>query len=103
MLVTVESKPADAIPRQYLPEATESPIGKVIELAKKVKRQGIGKVVHYMKMLVVDNLSADTLDKVMRRHIDKDTVIVPDASSSHIKFEEYFKGMNNTLKAMWTQ
>lgn len=52
-------------------------------------------------MFVIDNLSADTLDKIVRKHIDKDTVIVSDGSSSHINFEGYFKGMNGMLKAMW--
>lgn len=44
-----------------------------------------------MKMFVVDNLSTDTLDKIVRKHVDKDMVIVSDSSSSHINFKEYFK------------
>lgn len=36
-------------------------------------------------MFVIDNLSADTLDKIVRKHI------VSDGSSSHINFEGYFK------------
>ena len=45
-----------------------------------------------MKMFVIDNLSADTLDKIVRKHINKATVIVSDGSSSHINSERNFKG-----------
>ena len=43
-------------------------------------------------MFVVDNLSADTLDKIVRKYIDKDTVIISDGFPSHINFEGYLKG-----------
>ena len=74
-------------------------IRKASKLAKKAERQSIGKVVHYIKMFVIDNLSADTLDKIVRKHIDKDTVIVSDGSSSHINFEGYFKGYERHVES----
>lgn len=52
-----------------------------------IHRESVGKVVHYIKMFVIDNLSADTLDKIVHKHIDKDTVIVSDGSSWHINFK----------------
>lgn len=92
MLVIVESKPVDTVLQQYLSKATEQSIGQAVKSTKKAERQSVGKVVHYIKMFVINNLSADTLDKIVRKHIDKDTVIVSDGSSSHINFEGYFKG-----------
>ena len=85
--------------QQYLCEATEQSIRKASKLTKKAERQSIGKVVHYIKMFVIDNLSADTLDKIVRKHIDKDTVIVSDGSSSHINFEGYFKGYERHVES----
>ena len=41
-------------------------------------------------MLVLDNLKASTIDKIVREHVDKDTVVVTDNSSSHVNFSEYF-------------
>ena len=64
VLVIVESKPVDTVLQQYLSEATGQSIRKASKLAKKAERQNIGKVVHYIKMFVIDNLSADTLDKI---------------------------------------
>lgn len=89
VLVIVESKPVDAILLQYLSEQKEQSAAK---LAKKVQASSIGKVVHYIKMFVIDDLRAETLDKIMRKHIDQGTVIVSDGFSSHDKFEEHFKG-----------
>lgn len=99
VLVIVESKPVDTVLQQYLSEATGQSIRKASHLAKKAERQNIGKVVHYIKMFVIDNLSADTLDKIVRKHIDKDTVIVSDGSSSHINFEGYFKGYERHVES----
>ena len=63
VLVIVESKPVDTVLQQYLSEATGQSIRKASHLAKKAERQNIEKVVHYIKMFVIDNLSADTLEK----------------------------------------
>ena len=71
VLVIVKSKPVDTVLQQYLSEATEQSMGKAAKLAKKAERQSIGKVVHYIKMFVIDNLGADTLDKIVRKHIAK--------------------------------
>lgn len=63
VLVIVESKPVDTVLQQYLCEATEQSIRKASKLAKKAERQSIGKVVHYIKMFVIDNLSAERWTK----------------------------------------
>lgn len=91
VLVIVESKPVDAILCEYLSEATTKSMEKAGKLAKKSKSQTVGKTVHYIKMFVVDNLSSETLDDIVRKHVGKDTVIITDGSSSHVKFKEYFK------------
>ena len=67
VLVIVESRPVDTVLRQYLSEATGQSIGKAVRFAKKAERQSVGKVVHYIKMFVIDNLSAGTLDKIVRK------------------------------------
>lgn len=91
VLVIVESKPVDRVLQEYLSTAPQS-IEKVSKLISKTKGRSVGKIVHYMKMFVIDNLSAKTLDEIVRRHIDKDTVVVTDGSMSHTNFKEYFKG-----------
>lgn len=70
-----------------------------VKTDKWLQGRKIGKVVHYIKMFVIDNLSADTLDKIVHKHIDKDTVIVSDGSSSHINFEGYFKGYERHVES----
>lgn len=91
VLVIIESKPVDAILSEYLSTATAKSLEKAGRLIEKSKRQTVGKTVHYIKMFVVDNLSSETLDRIVRKHVDKDTVIITDGSSSHVKFKEYFK------------
>lgn len=49
----------------------------------KAKGKSVGKVVHYIKMLVINDLSANTIDGIVRKHVAKDTVVVTDNSSSH--------------------
>ena len=64
---------------------------KAAKLAKKAKRQSVGKVVHYIKMFVLDNLTAPAIDKIVQEHVGKDTVVVTDGSSSHVNFKDFFK------------
>lgn len=99
VLVIVESKPVDSILRQYLSETTAQSMEKVAKLTKKSQKQSIGKVVHYIKMFVVDDLTADTLDKIVRKHINKDTIIVSDGYSSHINFKDNFKGHERHIES----
>lgn len=91
VLVIVESRPVDAILLEYLTSFSEKSAEKAGRLAGKVKRQSVGKVVHYIKMFVLDDLSASTIDKIVQQHVRKDTVIVTDGSSSHINLKDYFK------------
>lgn len=91
VLVIVESKPVDKILFEYLSKATPHSMENAGKLSKKAKGLSVPKAVHYLKMFVVDNLSSETLDKIVRKHVERDTVIVTDGSSSHTKFREYFK------------
>lgn len=90
VLVIVESKSADEILLDYLAKQKKEDGDKVGKLATKIKGMSVKKVVHYIKMLVLDNLNASTIDKIVREHVDKDTVVVTDNSSSHVNFSEYF-------------
>lgn len=91
VLVIVESKPVDDILMEYMMENTVKAIGKAAKLAGRAKRQSVAKVVHYIKMFVLDDLSAPVIDKIVQQHIGKDTIVITDGSSSHVNFKEYFK------------
>lgn len=47
--------------------------------------------VSYIKMIVVDNLKADTIGEVAKNNIEGESKIVTDASKSHNKFKSLFK------------
>jgi hypothetical protein len=49
------------------------------------------KSVRHIKMVVVPNLKADTIDKVVTESIGKDAVITSDATKSHVHFKDEFK------------
>ena len=91
VLVIVESKPVDDILMEYMSENTAKAMEKASKLAGKARRQSVAKVVHYIMMFVLDNLSAPVIDKIMQQHIGKDTIVVTDGSPSHINFKDYFK------------
>lgn len=91
VLVVVESKAVDDILLEYMQTQGSARMDKVVKLAKKTKNQSVGKVVHYIKMFVLDNLSASTIDKIVQEHVKKDTVVVTDGSTSHVNFKEFFK------------
>lgn len=90
VLVIVESKPVDKVLMSYLSDTSGKSLGKSIRLAKRIPKNGIRKIVHYIKMFAIDNLSAATIDKLMKNSVVKDTIIVSDGSSSHVNFKEYF-------------
>ena len=91
VLVIVESKPVDDILMEYISENTAKAIEKASKLAGKARRQSVAKVIHYVKMFVLDDLSAPVIDKIVQQHIEKDTIVITDGSSSHINFKDYFK------------
>lgn len=92
VLVIVESKPVDKVLMDYLTDTSGNSLGKSIILAKRIPKNGIQKIVHYIKMYAIDNLSAETIDKLMQNSVVKDAIIVTDGSSSHVNFKDYFKG-----------
>ena len=91
VLVVVESKAVDDILMEYMAQKSAEAMDKAAKLAKKAKRQSIGKVVHYIKMFVLDDLTASAIDKIVQEHVGKDTVVVTDGSSSHVNFKDFFK------------
>ena len=95
VLVIVESKPADDILVDYmeslLASYSEAKARKVADLEKKIaKKNGVKKAVNYIKMFVVDNLEAKTLESFAGRFVDRDTKVVTDGSKSHVKFKTMF-------------
>ena len=76
---------------EYMSRKSAEAIDKVARLAKKAWSQSVGKVVHYIKMFVLDDLSAPAIDKIVQEHVGKDTVVVTDGSSSHVNFKDFFK------------
>lgn len=91
VLVIVESRPVDKVLISYLTDTSGKSLGKSVRLAKRIPKNGIHKIVHYIKMYAIDNLSASTIDKLMKKGVEKDTIIVTDASSSHTNIKDYFK------------
>ena len=91
VLVVVESKAVDDILMEYMSRKSAEAIDNVARLAKKARSQSVGKVVHYMKMFVLDDLSAPAMDKIVEEHVGKDSVVVTDGSSSHVNFKDFFK------------
>lgn len=88
VLVIVESKPVDSILCEYLSTATAQSIEKAGKLTASSKRQTVGKVVHYIKMFVIDNLSSETLNKIVRKHVEKDTVIITDGALGTYRYRQ---------------
>jgi transposase-like protein len=63
-------------------ESMEEPSPKNKNKPRKVK---------HIKMIVIPDLKADTIDKVVSGAITEDSTIVTDASSSHVHFKNMFK------------
>lgn len=101
VLVIVESKPVDSILRQYLSETTVQSMEKAAKLTKKSQRQSIGKVVHYIKMFVVDNLTADALDKKCVNTLIRTHSSFPMATLHTSTSKTTSKVTNDTLKVTW--
>lgn len=90
VLVIVESKSADRILLDYLNSHMDNSNEKIARFTSKAKGKSVKKVVHYIKMLVLDNLNACTIDKIVREHVSKDSVVFTDGSSSHVNFADHF-------------
>lgn len=88
VLVVVESKSADEVLLSYLKSQDKG--DKAGKFASKMKGKSTKKVVHYIKMFVLDNLNASTIDTIVREHVAKNAVVITDNSSSHVNLSEYF-------------
>lgn len=95
VLVIVESKPADDVLIKYMKDMLEAPTRantqKVAKFSKKISHQSVKKIINYIKMFVLDDMQASTIDKIVGRVIDSDTIVVTDGSSSHVNFKDLFK------------
>lgn len=78
VLVIVESKPVEDDLKKYLVE-------------KKQKKYSVKKYVNYIKMFVLENLSAPSIDKIVQLYVDKGTKVHTDGSSSHVNLKDYFQ------------
>jgi len=98
VLVAIESKPVDKILDEYLREISAATIDKAANIARKSQKYTVKKAVHYVKMYVIDDLNAETIDKLSKLAVVKDAYIVTDGSSSHINFSDYFKGHESNVE-----
>lgn len=92
VLVITESKPVDSVLLGYLSKPDEKTNSKITSLIKDSKRQSVKKVVHYIKMFVIDNMEASTIDNIVGKSVSKLTTIVTDGSSSHINLSKNSTG-----------
>lgn len=90
VLVIVESKSVDDILKKYLEQQTANSRAKIEDIEKNSRAKTVKKAVNYIKMYVLDNLQAPTIDALLKSAIDKTAVIVSDGSSSHINVKSYF-------------
>ena len=91
VLVIVESKPVENVIIAYGNNPENFSNGKFAKFAKKVERESIKKVVHYLKMIVVEDLKCKTVDDLMLRYVDPDSFVVTDGSTSFVNLEKHFK------------
>ena len=93
VLIIVESKAVDDILREYLESKNvQKAMEDVAKLAKRSKGQPVKKVVHYIKMLAIENLKASTIDDLLAQNVDAKAVILSDGSSSHVNLDKNFAG-----------
>ncbi len=90
VIIIVENKAADKMLLDYWEKSPETAAEKVKRLSGKAKGKSVEKVVHYIKLLVINDLTAKTIDDIVRKHVVKDTVIITDNSTSHNNFADYF-------------
>lgn len=75
---------------QKVRRSKEVPEVKSKRLSGKAKGKSVGKVVHHLKMLVINDLSAKIIDNIVGKHVAKDSVVITDNSPSHNNFADYF-------------
>jgi transposase-like protein len=90
VLVIAESKPIDNLLMEYLSAPNVNTSSKISSLLKSAKNQSVKKVIHYIKMIVIDDQKASTIDKIVGKSINAMTTIVTDGSASHVNFERNF-------------
>lgn len=66
-------------------------IRKAVDLYDRSKRYSAKSVVHYVKMFVLKDLSAETIDQLMKESVAQDAVVVSDGFKSHKNFKERFE------------
>ena len=88
VLVIAESKPVDKVLGEYLLHPKAASDEKIRKLLANERKQSVKKVVHYIKMFVIENAKAPTIDKLVEKSVDARTTIVTDGSCSHVHFKD---------------
>lgn len=65
-------------------------LSKAVDLYSRSKRYSVNSVVHYVKMFVLEDLCAETIDQLMEESVVQDTVVVSDGFKSHKNFKKRF-------------
>lgn len=90
VLVIAESKPVDKVLEEYLAHPRIDTNNRIKSLMEKERKQSVKKVVHYIKMFVIEDIKAITIDKIVGKSVSAMATIVTDGSSSHINFGSTF-------------
>lgn len=87
VLVIAESKPVENVLGEYLAHPKANTNEKIKKLLMNEKRQSVKKVVHYIKMFVIGDAKARTIDKLVEKAVNPSSTIVTDGSPSHVHFK----------------
>lgn len=91
VLVIVESKPVDNVIIAYGNNSDNFYNGKIRDFIKKTKHESIKKVVHYLKMIVIEDMKSETVDEIMMKYVDPNAFVVTDGSTSFVNFQKHFR------------
>lgn len=89
VLVIVESKEVDEILKEYLGQGKTE---KLVALDKKSKGKKTRKTVRYIKMFALENMEASTIDRILKKAVSKNAVIITDGHASHSHIKDNFAG-----------
>ena len=90
--VLAESKPVEDLIQDYF---NEYPVDKAIEksasLAIYASKKKVQKFVHYIKMFVMPDAQAETIEKAVKPMVDENAKIVADGARSHYQLKDVFR------------
>lgn len=91
VLVIAESKPVDKVIGEYLSYPRIDTGEKIGKLLSNEKKHSVKKVVHYIKMFVIEDTKATTIDKLVEKSVNPASTVVTDGASSHVHFKDLVK------------